>query len=115
MTIEATAAPVRPPNLATLIASRLRAVRKDKGRTLQEIAKALNTTPQTIQRLETANQTLSLEWLEAFCKVYEISPADLFADGTGVLATKLRAVIRLIHAHDPSILPKVISFLECAK
>ena len=44
--------------------TRIREFRKLRGMTLKELADKIKTTPQTVQRLETANMTVSMEWLE---------------------------------------------------
>jgi DNA-binding Xre family transcriptional regulator len=45
--------------------------------TLKELADKINTTPQTVQRLETANMTVSTDWLEKIARALLIEPADL--------------------------------------
>jgi transcriptional regulator with XRE-family HTH domain len=44
--------------------TRIRELRKARGFTQKELGLLVGTTPQTIQRLETAEMTVSLEWLE---------------------------------------------------
>lgn len=56
---------------------RIRALRKSRGLTLQELADLVGTTAQTVQRLETANMTVSTDWLERFAEVFGVHPADL--------------------------------------
>lgn len=48
--------------------------------TLLQLAQRCGTTPQTIQRLETANMTMSLEWLEKLCSALDVHPMQFFAD-----------------------------------
>lgn len=57
--------------------TRIRELRKRKGLTLQELAAKIGTTPQTVQRLETANMTVSTDWLQKFATVFGVYPADL--------------------------------------
>lgn len=57
--------------------TRIREFRKRAGLTLQELAGKIGTTPQTVQRLETANMTVSTDWLERFAQVFSVHPADL--------------------------------------
>lgn len=52
--------------------------RKQRGLTLLNLADRMGTTPQTVQRLESDNMTLSIEWVERFCLALEIEPRDLF-------------------------------------
>jgi transcriptional regulator with XRE-family HTH domain len=58
----------------TTITTQIRAVRKARGFTLKDLANAIGTTPQTVQRLETANMTVSLEWLQRIADALGIQP-----------------------------------------
>jgi len=60
--------------------TRIRFIRKQQGWTLKKLAFAMETTPQTIQRLEVDNMTMSLEWLHSFAKVLRVTPADLLTE-----------------------------------
>lgn len=57
--------------------TRIRELRKKHGLTQVELAQKIGTTAQTVQRLETANMTVSTDWLEKFAKVFDVRPADL--------------------------------------
>ena len=57
--------------------TRIREFRKLRGFTLKQMAGKLNTTPQTVQRLETANMTVSTSWLEKFALALSVEPSDL--------------------------------------
>lgn len=57
--------------------TRIRKLRKTRGWTLQQLADKIGTTPQTVQRLETANMTVSMDWLEKFANALGVAPADL--------------------------------------
>ncbi len=59
--------------------TRIREFRKLRGLTLKELAEKISTTPQTVQRLETANMTVSTDWLEKIANALNIEPADLIA------------------------------------
>ena len=48
-----------------------------RGLTLKELADKVKTTPQTIQRLETGNMTVSLRWLERIAKALNLEAAQL--------------------------------------
>lgn len=48
--------------------------------TLLEVGVACETTPQTIQRLESATMTLSVEWMERISKALGIPPHILLRD-----------------------------------
>lgn len=57
--------------------TRIREFRKLRGMTLKELADKINTTPQTVQRLETSNMTVSTDWLEKIARALLVEPADL--------------------------------------
>lgn len=57
--------------------TRIREVRRRRGMTLQALAERVGTTPQTIQRLETNNMTVSVDWLLRIADALELSAADL--------------------------------------
>lgn len=57
--------------------TRIREIRKARGFTLKELADKAKTTPQTIQRLETANMTVSMAWLEKIGRALDVPPYDL--------------------------------------
>jgi len=59
--------------------TRIRQLRRMRGWTLQHLADLIGTTPQTVQRLETANMTVSMEWLQKFADAFDVHPADLIA------------------------------------
>lgn len=57
--------------------TRIREIRKRRGMTLQALAERVGTTPQTIQRLETDNMTVSVEWLLRIAEALDLAAADL--------------------------------------
>jgi transcriptional regulator with XRE-family HTH domain len=59
------------------IKTMIRETRKARGFTLKSLAHVAGTTPQTIQRLETGNMTVSLEWLHRLAKAMDIQPYEL--------------------------------------
>ena len=61
--------------------TRIRQMRKTRGLTLQQLAELTDTTAQTIQRLETGNMTVSIDWLEKLGKALDVQPVDLLAGG----------------------------------
>ncbi|MEJ2116479.1 MAG: helix-turn-helix transcriptional regulator [Alphaproteobacteria bacterium] len=69
--------------------TRIREFRKLRGMTLKELADKIKTTPQTVQRLETANMTVSTDWLEKIARALLVEPADL-------IGTRSSREIRLI-------------------
>jgi transcriptional regulator with XRE-family HTH domain len=60
--------------------TRIREFRKLRGMTLKELADKIKTTPQTVQRLETANMTVSTDWLEKIARALLVEPADLIGN-----------------------------------
>ena len=60
------------------VGARLRQSRKRQGLTLLDVAKRCRTTQQTIQRLETGNMSIDMEWLELITGVLDISIAEIF-------------------------------------
>lgn len=61
--------------------TRIREFRKLRGMTLKELADKIKTTPQTVQRLETDNMTVSTCWLEKIARVLLVEPRDLIGGG----------------------------------
>lgn len=59
--------------------TRIREVRRARGMTLDEVAKACvpPTTPQTIGRLETGTRTVSVGWLNRIASALRVDAADL--------------------------------------
>ena len=59
--------------------TRIREVRRARGMTLDEVAKACNppTTPQTIGRLETGSRTVSVGWLNRIAAALGVDATDL--------------------------------------
>ncbi|NNF79743.1 MAG: helix-turn-helix transcriptional regulator [Rhizobiales bacterium] len=57
--------------------TRIREFRKERRWTLQDLAKQVGTTAQTVQRLETENMTVSTDWLERFGEAFNIDPVQL--------------------------------------
>ena len=74
--------------------TRIRDVRRARGMTLDDVAKACQppTTPQTIGRLETGTRTVSVGWLNRIARALGVEAQDLVeAAGAGEL--KVAAVI----------------------
>jgi transcriptional regulator with XRE-family HTH domain len=63
--------------MAGQMQTRIREFRKLRGLTLKQLAALVNTTPQTVQRLETENMTVSMDWLQKFADALMVEPADL--------------------------------------
>lgn len=61
--------------------TRIRHLRKMRGWTLRQLAERVGTTAQTIQRLETSNMTVSMDWLQRLADAFNIKPAELISDG----------------------------------
>ena len=73
--------------------NRIRAIRKEKGMTLADLADACvpPTTPQTVGRLETGMRTLSTKWMDRLARALGVEPELLVrgeaANSTQVVAT----------------------------
>jgi len=63
--------------------TRIREVRRARGMTLDDVAKACEppTTPQTIGRLETGTRTVSVGWLNRIAKALGVKAQDLVHGG----------------------------------
>lgn len=74
--------------------NRIRAIRKDKGMTLDDLAKACvpPTTPQTVGRLETGTRTLSTKWMTRLAKALGVEP-ELLVRGEDAPATQVVATL----------------------
>ena len=59
------------------MSTRIREFRKLRGMTLQHLAQKIGTTAQTIQRLETDNMTVSLDWLQRIGAAFGVPAAAL--------------------------------------
>lgn len=75
--------------------TRIREFRKLRGLTLKQLADKINTTPQTTQRLEVGNMTVSTSWLEKIARALQVEPADL-------LGTRSTREIQMIGRIDES-------------
>lgn len=62
------------------VSDRLRQERKRAGMTLKQVAEKTGTTPQTIQRIETNNMTVSAEWIYKIATAIGIDPKALLAE-----------------------------------
>lgn len=70
------------PSLAEIVGKQLRYWRKQRQMTLADLAKLCGTTPQTISRLESADMTINVGWLEKCSKALRIRPSDLVGPST---------------------------------
>lgn len=75
--------------------NRIRALRKERGWTLAQLAQRIQPeppTPQTIARLETGTRTLSITWLERIAAALEVTPQDLLTLSKGPTSPVIAAV-----------------------
>lgn len=72
--------------------NRIRAIRKEKGMTLADLAEACAppTTPQTVGRLETGTRTLSTKWMDRLAKALGVEP-ELLVRGEDAAAVQVVA------------------------
>lgn len=87
---------------AAAMITRIREVRKAKGLTLEEVAKACEpaTTAQTIGRLETGTRTVSVDWLNRIAGALGVDAADL-VDHPDQAELEVVAVLGAGGAHAP--------------
>ena len=87
---------------AAAMITRIREVRKAKGLTLEEVAKACEpaTTAQTIGRLETGTRTVSVDWLNRIAGALGVDAADL-VDHPDRAELEVVAVLGAGGAHAP--------------
>lgn len=83
--------------------TRIREVRRARGMTLDEVARACEppTTPQTIGRLETGTRTVSVGWLNRIADALEVDAADLVESGDGKAELPVAAVVGASGANAP--------------
>lgn len=75
--------------------NRIRALRKERGWTLAQLAQRIHPeppTPQTIARLETGTRTLSITWLEKIAAALDVTPQDLLTLSKGPTSPVIAAV-----------------------
>lgn len=84
--------------------NRIRAIRKDKGMTLSELAEACvpPTTAQTIGRLETGMRNLSLKWMDRIAGALGVDPEMLVRSESN----DHPQVVAQLHASGPEALAK---------
>lgn len=116
---EMTPPPTTTP-LARNVGARLRTLRLARDETLVDVANGIGTTPQTVQRHETAGMTLSMEWLEKYCGHYGVEPVTLFETdpAAALLADRrrqLRGRVRVLKAASTTFLEELREFLEATE
>ena len=83
--------------------TRIREVRRARGMTLDEVARACEppTTPQTIGRLETGTRTVSVGWLNRIASALGVDAADLVESGEAKAELPVAAVVGATGANAP--------------
>lgn len=81
MDVRVDAVPPREMQFMERVAAKLRAERKARGMTLSQVAEKVGTSPQTVQRIETARMTVSTEWVQRICAALELDPETLLNKG----------------------------------
>ena len=83
--------------------TRIREVRRARGMTLDDVARACEppTTPQTIGRLETGTRTVSLGWLNRIAKALDVDAADLVESGGEKTDVPVAAIVSASGASAP--------------
>jgi len=98
------------------MSTRIREFRKLRGMTLQHLAQKVGTTAQTIQRLETGNMTVSLDWLHKIADAFGVPAAALIVSETTASVTVLGEVggNGMIVAASPDAVPITLSLVIAA-
>jgi len=75
--------------------TRIREVRRSRGMTLDDVARACSppTTPQTIGRLETGTRTVSIGWLNKIADALGVEAADLVEGGGDKVELPVAAIL----------------------
>ena len=83
--------------------TRIRDVRRARGMTLDEVARACDpaTTPQTIGRLETGTRTVSVDWLNRIAKALGVDASDLVETGGEKIDVPVAAIVSSAGANAP--------------
>ena len=83
--------------------SRIRDVRRARGMTLDEVARACDppTTPQTIGRLETGSRTVSVGWLNRIAEALKVDASDLVESGQDKAELPVAAIVGASGANAP--------------
>lgn len=62
--------------------NRIGVLRRERGLSLADLAKAAGTTKAQIQKLERGDRRLSLEWMERLAGALKVKPSDLLPAGS---------------------------------
>lgn len=95
--------------------NRIRAIRKDKGMTLADLAAACDppTTPQTVGRLETGTRTLSTDWMDRLAAALDVDPETLIRGDASpapqVIATLTASGVEALGNPRDAILPSELA------
>lgn len=92
--------------------NRIRALRLAAGKTLQELATPLNSTPAQIQRLETGERELTLHWMQRLATVLDCQPADLLLPVDGGLDSKERRLVDTVREVPPASSAAIFGVME---
>lgn len=60
--------------------NRIKILRKERGFTLDALADLIGTSATQVQRLETGERRLNVDWIEKISKALEVLPADIFSE-----------------------------------
>lgn len=104
--------------LSRSVGARIRIIRKTTGLTLEQLARLCDTTPQTMQRLEVGNMTLSIDWVETIAKALCVEPVQLFDGphrdlGDQIETMRTEAEVLKIRAAD--FIGRIDSFLKATE
>jgi len=72
---------MRPDQVATFVATRLKALREARGYSLRKLAHRSDITPEMLSRAERSERVPSIETLARVCAGLEMSLSDFFDEG----------------------------------
>ena len=93
-----------------LLGDRLREARNNKGMTLEEVAKILNSGHSYISQLETGVRTPSLKMLQQLCDLYEVSPNYILGYEKEILEQQPAHIKKIIDEFGVPNIEKVYQF-----
>jgi transcriptional regulator with XRE-family HTH domain len=64
-------------SLDDIIASRIKALRKQRGYSQEKVSKVLNVTRSSISNMEVSRHTITVEILEKICNFYNVKSSEI--------------------------------------
>jgi len=101
--------------MVTTFDNRIRELRTDRSMSLQTLADICNTTVSTVQKLETGEQRLNVEWMRKIARAFNCAPSDLLLDEDKrpYLTEHERRVLEAYRTAPSENRPVIIHLVEC--